>query len=332
MRDANGASDAAERASRLVTEQTPRRDALLVAAVLAEARRDPAAAEARYRDLVTAFPDEPAYLLELAGFQDRQGQNTAAITTLQEALMQDGGLARADLDLCRLYNRVNDPARAKQHARDALGRFGKLGARGGEAQTLFCLTDALRVGTPLRRPRRCGMPRRRSRSFNGSHTPITWRARYYYVALVAGAQGNRVDAGAFGEKALAAARQAGNVVLQPLMLMNLGVTHSALGEPSRAAAYYEQSAQLYESLGDGPRAAQLEANAGALRVDYGPDPDAGAASREERARRLSKARRPELRGVRGAGHRGPSSRRWEACGSRARVEPGAGHREGTEPR
>ena len=57
--------------------------------------------------------------------------------------------------------------------------------------------------------------------------------------------------------------------------MNLGVTHNALGERPRAAAYYEQSAKLYESLGDGPRAAQLEANAGALRVDYGPDPDVG---------------------------------------------------------
>ncbi len=275
MRDANGASQAAERASRLVTEQTPRRDALLVAAVLAEARRDAPAAEARYRDLVTAFPDELAYLLELAGFQDRQGQNIAAITTLQEALMQDRGLARADLDLCRLYNRVNDPARAKQHARDALAKFGTLGARGGEAQTLFCLTDALRVGDAAAQAEAMQHAEAALAIFQQLDYPYNLARAYYYVALVAGAQGNRVNAGTVGEKALEAARQAGNVVLQPLMLMNLGVTYSALGERSRAAAYYEESAQLYESLGDGPRAAQLEANAGALRVDYGPDPDAG---------------------------------------------------------
>ena len=275
FRDGQAASDAAERASLLVTEETPQADALLVAAVLAEARRDAAAAEARYRDLVAAFPDEPAYIGELAGFQDRQGQNTAAIATLQQALMQDREQPRVDLDLCRLYNRVNDPARARQHARDALAKYQKLGTRSGEGQTLFCLTDALRVGDAAAQAEAMQHAEAALAIFQQLKYPYNMARAFNYLALVASARGNRVDAVGFGEKALVAAREAGNVVLQPLVLMNLGVTHDALGERTRAAAYYDQSAKIYESLGDGPRAAQLEANAGALRVYYGPDPDGG---------------------------------------------------------
>ena len=275
FRDGQAASDGAERASGLVTEETPHADALFVAAVLAEARRDAAAAEARYRDLIAAFPDEPAYVMELAAFQDRQGQNAAAIATLQQGLMRDREQPRVDLDLCRLYNRVNEPARARQHARDALAKYQKLAARSGEGQTLFCLTDALRVGDAAAQAEAMQHAEAALAIFQELKYPYNVARAYNYLALVAGGQGRRTDAATFGEKALAAARDAGNVVLQPLVLMNLGVTHDALGEGARAAAYYEQSAKLYESLGDGPRAAQLEANAGALRVTYGPDPDAG---------------------------------------------------------
>ena len=275
FRDGQAASDAAERASSLVTEETPRADALFVAAVLAEARRDAAAAEARYRDLISAFPDEPAYTLELAGFQDRQGQNAAAITTLRDALMQDSQQPRVDLDLCRLYNRVNDPARARQHARDALAKYAKLASRSGEGQTLFCLTDALRVGDAAAQAEAMQHAEKALATFQELKYPYNVARAFNYLALVSSGRGNRVDAVAFGEKALAAAREANNVVLQPLVLMNLGVTHDALGERTRAAAYYDQSAKLYESLGDGARAAQLEANAGAMRVEYGPNPDAG---------------------------------------------------------
>ncbi len=269
------AADAAERASTLVTEETPRSDALFVGAVLAEARRDAASAEARYRDLVTAFPDEPGHLIELGAFQDRQGQNAAAIATLQQALMRDEGLARADLDLCRLYNRTNDAARAKQHAGQALKKYAALGARGGEAQTLFCLTDALRVGDAAAQAEAMQRAEAALTIFQELKYPYNVARAYNYLAFVAGGQGNRVDAAAFGEKALAAAREAGNVVLQPLVLMNLGVTYDFLGDRARAAGYYEQSAKLYETLGDEPRAAQIEANAGAMRVEFGLDSDAG---------------------------------------------------------
>ena len=243
--------------------------------MLAEARRDAPAAEARYRDLVNAFPDEPAYVMELGAFQDRQGQNTGAITTLQHALMLDARSARADLDLCRMYNRVNDLARARQHGRDALAKFTKLGARGGEGQTLFCLTDALRVGDSAAKAEARQNAEAALTIFQELKYPYNVARAYNYLALVASGQGNRVEAAAYGEKALAAARDAGNIVLQPLVLMNLGISYDFLGNRVRSAGYYEQSAKLYQSLGDEPRAAEIEANAGAQRVEYGLDADAG---------------------------------------------------------
>jgi tetratricopeptide (TPR) repeat protein len=275
FRDGEAASDAAERASTLVTEETPRRDALFVAAVLAEARRDAAAAEAGYRDLIDAFPDEPQWVLELAGFQDRQGQNTAGITTLQQALGLDSGLAQADLDLCRLYNRVNDLVRARQHGLDALDKFAKLGARGGEGQTRFCLTDAFRVGDAAAQAEALKHAEAALAIFQQLDYPYNVSRAYNYLALVAGGQGRRAEAAVLGEKALVAARDAGNVVLQPLVLMNLGITYDFLGNRARSAGYFEESAKMYQALGDEPRAAQIEANAGAQRVEYGLDTAAG---------------------------------------------------------
>ncbi|HEY6362926.1 MAG TPA: protein kinase [Vicinamibacterales bacterium] len=275
FRDGNAASDAAERASSLVTEATPRGDALFVAAVLAEARRDAPSAEARYRELMTVFPDEPAHVIELGAFQDRSGQSAAAIATLQQALVLDERLARPDLDLCRLYNRTNDAARAKQHASQALTKYAALGARGGEAQTLLCLTDALRVGDAAAQAEAMQRAEAALMIFQMLKYPYNVSRAYNYLAFVAGARGNRVDAAAFGEKALAAAREAGNVGLQAGVLMDLGVTYDFLGDRARATANYEQSAKLFEALGDEPGAAQTQANAGALRVEYGLDADAG---------------------------------------------------------
>ena len=67
------------------------------------------------------------------------------------------------------------------------------------------------------------MPKRRSPS-SRSWIPLQRGARVHYLALVASGQGNRVEAAAYGEKALAAARDAGNIVLQPLVLMGLVIT------------------------------------------------------------------------------------------------------------
>ena len=178
FRERDAASDAAERASGLVTEVTPRGDALFVAAVLAEARRDAPAAEARYRDLVDAFPDEPSYVMELGAFQDRQGQNTGAITTLQRALTLDAGLARADLDLCRMYNRRERPG-PREAARPR--RPGEVyEARGSwRGRSDAVLPDRRAACRRLRREGG-GQAERRSGAHHlpgSSSTPTTWRAR-----------------------------------------------------------------------------------------------------------------------------------------------------------
>lgn len=66
-----GDDEAAGQAARLLRNQTTRRDRLFIEAVVAEARRHLQTAQARHRELVAAFPDEPAWVIELAEFQDR---------------------------------------------------------------------------------------------------------------------------------------------------------------------------------------------------------------------------------------------------------------------
>lgn len=271
MRQADAASEAAARAATLVTAETPETERQFIAAMAAEARGDFAAAETAYADVAALRADEPEWLLELAAFRDRRVSAPRAIETYQLALQQDARLARPELELCRLYNRVNESARAKDHAQRALTKFRALGARGGEAQALFCLTDTLRIGSvDDRRAARASADAALAMLQQLDYRYNLPRA-YNYVALAAGTQGNRAEAVTYWEKALAAAIEAGNVVLQPRVLNNLGVTHEALGNRSRAVEYYQQSYTLNEALGDEVEAARNRANAGALLIAYGGD-------------------------------------------------------------
>jgi tetratricopeptide (TPR) repeat protein len=275
LRQADAAADAADRAARLVSDDTPRHDALFVQAVLAEARRDTAAAESRYRELIDAFPDDVEPIMELAAFQDRQGQNAAAIATLQQALARDAGLARADLDLCRLYNRLNDPANARRHADRALSTYRALGAAGGEAQALLCLTDVLRVGS--------SDDQQRARDTAAAAVAIFEKLKYSYnlprafnyAALAAEAQGDLAEAVRWWEHALSTARDGGNTVLEPLVLMNLGATQEKLGRRPQAVRYLRESYARFEALGDEARAAENQYNLGTVLIDYGGDLDEG---------------------------------------------------------
>jgi tetratricopeptide (TPR) repeat protein len=60
-----------------------------------------------------------------------------------------------------------------------------------------------------------------------------------------------------------------------LLLANLGVTQNQLGHRIRAAEYYRDSSKAYEALGEEQRAAQVQANAAALVIDYGSNPASG---------------------------------------------------------
>ena len=96
----------------------------------------------------------------------------------------------------------------------------------------------------------------------------------YYIALLAGVQGRYAEAVALGDKALTSAAAAGNVSVQPLILINLGVANVALGQRQTAAGYYQQAYKVYQSWRDELRAAQTQANRGAMLIEYG-NPEEG---------------------------------------------------------
>jgi tetratricopeptide (TPR) repeat protein len=269
MRRDTDAAEAAEQAAALVQDRMPAADRLFVEAVVNEARRNFAAAESTHRELVARHPDDVTPLVELAAFLDRRGRTADAVVTYQQALSIDSRLARPEVELCRLYNRSNEGANARDRAQRALTKYRAVGSVPGEAQALFCLADTLRSGTEEDRAGARRSAETALTILETSRSEYQLARAYYYVALVAGVQGQRAEALAFGEKSVEAAQKGGNVVTEALSLMNLGVTHEALGNRARAADYYQQSYKLYEILGDEPRAAQIQANRAALLIQSG---------------------------------------------------------------
>src|SRR5262249_53785741 len=143
----------------------------------------------------------------------------------------------------------------------------------GEGQSLFCLADALRAGSDTDREVARTNAERATQILAELGLQYNLSRAYNYQALIAGVQGRRLDAARYGEQALAAAQRAGNIVLQPLVLMNLGVTYEGMGERARAADYYLQSSKLYESQGNEARAAQIQTNRANLLINYGGNPE-----------------------------------------------------------
>lgn len=279
-RDDDRAIEAGDRALALVTPGSPTADALFVRAVAREGRREFAGAEADYRALVAARPGDATWLIELGAFLDRRERSADAAMVYRQAMTLDAGLVRPRLELCRLYSpsRLNEPVEARMFGETALARYRALAgagqSSGGEAQSLLCLSDVLRAGSSADRAeaRRHAESARRmfeelGRSYNVARAD-------YYVALLAGVQGRYAEAVELGEKALKTAMSAGNVSVQPLILINLGVANVALGQRQTAAAYYQQAFTLYQSWREELRAAQTQANRGAMLIEYG-NPEEG---------------------------------------------------------
>ena len=264
------AGESADQAVRMLTDGS---DRLFVEAVAAEARRDSATAEARYREQANRHADDPTAMMQLAAFQDRENRNADAVVSYLAVLARDRRFARPNVELCRMYNRLNEFAKAKEFGQKGLMAYQAVGSRNGEGQSLFCLADALRAGSDADREVARAYAERAMQIFAELGAQYNLARAYNYQALIAGMQGRRVDAGKFGEQALAAAQRAGNIVLQPLVLMNLGVTYENMGERARASDYYLQSFKLYESLGDEARAVQIQANRATLLINYGGNPD-----------------------------------------------------------
>ena len=174
-----------------------------------------------------------------------------------------------------MYNRLNESPKAREYAQKALSGYQALGASSDEGQARFCLADALRVGSDADREQARQHADDAIATYMALGDSYNLARAYNYAATIAGLQTRRAESAALGEKALESARAAGNLVLQPLVLMNLGVTYNALGNRARAADYYRQSSSLYEALGNQARAAETEMNRGALLIEFGPDPGEG---------------------------------------------------------
>jgi tetratricopeptide (TPR) repeat protein len=269
------ARQTADQAAALVTPQTPPVERLFVAAVSSEASGDFAAAEARYRELIARDSDDAGWLLEVAAFQDRRTRTNEAIGTYLAALTKDDTLARPHLELCRLYNRLNESANAKQEGQRALAAYRALANRSGEAQASMCLTDRLRLGTVEERTDARRYAEAALKIFQDLKDGYNLARAYYYVALAAEMQGRPLEAMTLWEESLSQAGGAGNIVLQPLVLMNLGAMHAQTGSYTRALEYYKQSYEGFEALGDEQRAAQNRANAGVILAEFSDRPEDG---------------------------------------------------------
>jgi hypothetical protein len=246
-----------------------------VEAVAAESRRDNATSERRYTELIARAPDEPLWLGELAGFEDRRGRAAVAIATYRRALALDAGLVPVRVELCRLYNRIGETANAKEQGDAALAAYRGLGNQAGEGQALMCLVDSLRLGTSAQRAEAAKDAQAALAIFSASGYPFNLPRAQYYVGLTTAASGNLAAAADRWEQSLAGARDSGNRTLESLDLMNLGVSHTLLGNRARAIGFYGDGQKVSEALGDERRAAEQRANAAAILIEHSDKPAEG---------------------------------------------------------
>jgi tetratricopeptide (TPR) repeat protein len=272
----NEALDAASRAMALIGPATLRHDALFVEAVAAEAHDNARVAETRYRQLIALFPDEPAWVIELAAFQDRAERAADAVASYHAALAADPRFVRPQLELCRLYNstRMNEAGLAKKHGEHARTAYAAVGHRMGEAQSLLCLADILRVGDSRERTEARHAVDEALRIFEERRAAYNVARALNFAALV-GARDDLPGAVRLWEQTLVAAQEVGNTFLVEAVLTNLGVAHNALGNREQALEYYRRSYDLNTQLGDERGAAYSRANAGALLIEFGEDPEQG---------------------------------------------------------
>ena len=140
---------------------------------------------------------------------------------------------------------------------------------------MLCLSDILRVGKPDERAQARALAAQALTVFESLGLRYGLARAQQYMASTARAQDDLEATAEWLEKALASARTVGNTALEGTVYTNLGVTHNALGNRAKALEYYRQSYELAERRGDERRAAYSRANAGALLIEYGSEPDEG---------------------------------------------------------
>ena len=271
MNDRDGAIAAARQASQLSGADAPPTDASFIAAVLSEAQSDAVAAERRYRAAADRRPDDVTAKIELADFLKRQSQNQAAIGAYQDALGLDGQYGRLRVDLCQLYARLVDYPLAEEQARAAIETFRGESNQGGEAQALLCLGDVQRVqGGPRLVDARRNIESARA-IFESLGYQYGLSRVHQYLGLVSAGERDYPAAAAAFEHALTASRAVGNRSIEGLALINLGVSFEMLGQRTKVLNYYQEARDFYQRAGDEGRAAEQEANAAGLLIDYGTD-------------------------------------------------------------
>ena len=275
MRRDDEAAEAAQQASRLMTAKMSTSDRMFLEAVLAESQGDAATADARYHQLAHDVPDEARWTIELGAFQDRRNLNADSVVSYQHALSLDPRLIKPRLELCRLYNRLNETADAKTQGQQALAQYRAIGDRAGELQSLFCLTDAFRVGDDADRKEARRLADAALMLVQNNPESFQLPRAHYYVGNAELVGGQLSEAIASWQESVTRARAVDNRPIQPLDLMNIGVTYERLGQRALAASHFAESSKAYERLGDEARAAQNQANSGALLVEYGDKPQEG---------------------------------------------------------
>jgi tetratricopeptide (TPR) repeat protein len=270
------AREAGDKAVSLLTATTAPSDVLFAQAVAAEARRDNDEAGEKYRALSASVPDEPFWLMELAAFQDRAGKTADAVASDHTLLERDPQMIRPHLELCRLYNstRMNESGLARQHGGQARDRYAAVGDEVGEALAFLCLADILRVGSPQDRTEARRLAERAGAMLEHAGARYNLARAFHYMAITR-AREDPVGAITAWEHSLAIAEKAKNTTLEATVLVNLGRAHLELGNRSQAAEYYRRSSRVNEARGDEQGAAYNLANAGALLIGYGTQPDEG---------------------------------------------------------
>jgi tetratricopeptide (TPR) repeat protein/predicted Ser/Thr protein kinase len=275
MRRDDEAAEGAEQARRLMTAQLSGSGRTFLEAVIAESQGDAATADARYHQLAQDAPDEVRWAMELGAFQDRRNLNADSVVSYQHALSLDPRLIRPHLELCRLYNRLNETADAKTQGQQALAQYRAIADGAGEVQSLFCLSDAFRVGGAEDRKEARRLADAALMLLQTNAESFQLPRAHYYVGNAAYVGGQLSEAIASWQESVTRARAVDNRSIQPLDLMNIGVTYERLGQRALAASYFGESSKAYERLGDEARAAQNQANSGALLVEYGDKPQEG---------------------------------------------------------
>jgi tetratricopeptide (TPR) repeat protein/predicted Ser/Thr protein kinase len=275
----NKARELSQQAAQLITSETPVTDAYFIEANLAERKYDYSAAEAKYRELIRLYPDDPVWHAALAGVYEKQGQYQKAITSYQEALRRDSNYSVAHQELGVLYTRTDNLPQALTHVQKVLNLYRALGNREGEASALVVLAEALRLKGEHQQAKDSAQSALQLFHRSQNEFGVLWATKL--LGDIRFNEGDYKEARRYYQQVVSASGEIRNNRLLVLALMNSGVTYHREGDLPKGVEYYERSlaqGTLYGEYKDWPslrgRALAL-INLGSIFIEYGPSPQRG---------------------------------------------------------